>query len=254
MYDMAQKAGFDGPSSMTIAAIAEAESNGNPNAIHRNSDGSTDYGVLQINSVHFGHGASEQIAKDPQSAFNYAYKLSKGGTNFSDWSTFNDDTYVHFMPNHNAFQAYDVTKSYKDPFNFGVDPSTGKSFKTSNSMSDPYKSVSTPNTSSKSSKSSNSNDGYNLADDASKAFKEYLGSYGDTAKGISSGWGGFNDLTNLPMRLVKMVLGVICLVGAFMIIIEPTVADIATATTGIKIPEDATSKPKVSKEGKIIVK
>ena len=33
-----------------LARIVEVESSGNPTAIHRNTDGTTDYGLMQINS------------------------------------------------------------------------------------------------------------------------------------------------------------------------------------------------------------
>ncbi|MDY7577172.1 lytic transglycosylase domain-containing protein [Herbaspirillum sp. RTI4] len=36
-----------------LRAIARVESGGNPVAMHRNANGTTDYGLMQINSVHF---------------------------------------------------------------------------------------------------------------------------------------------------------------------------------------------------------
>ncbi|MDQ7980291.1 lytic transglycosylase domain-containing protein [Paraburkholderia sp. SARCC-3016] len=37
---------------VVLRAIAWRESHGNANAIHRNANGSTDYGMMQINSIH----------------------------------------------------------------------------------------------------------------------------------------------------------------------------------------------------------
>jgi hypothetical protein len=48
----AHSAGFPDSELVTAVAVAYAESTFNVNATHKNSDGSTDYGVWQINSVH----------------------------------------------------------------------------------------------------------------------------------------------------------------------------------------------------------
>lgn len=48
----AHSAGFPDSELVTAVAVAYAESTFNANATHKNSDGSTDYGVWQINSSH----------------------------------------------------------------------------------------------------------------------------------------------------------------------------------------------------------
>lgn len=48
----AHSAGFPDSELVTAVAVAYAESSFNTNAVHHNADGSTDYGVWQINSVH----------------------------------------------------------------------------------------------------------------------------------------------------------------------------------------------------------
>ncbi|TKC79100.1 lytic transglycosylase domain-containing protein [Trinickia terrae] len=45
---------YQGVNPVILRAIAWFESKGNPDAVHRNSDGSIDVGQAQINSVHFG--------------------------------------------------------------------------------------------------------------------------------------------------------------------------------------------------------
>ncbi|MGV2288698.1 lytic transglycosylase domain-containing protein [Trinickia sp. YCB016] len=50
----AQAGAYQGVNPVILRAIAWFESKGNPDAVHRNSDGSIDVGQAQINSVHFG--------------------------------------------------------------------------------------------------------------------------------------------------------------------------------------------------------
>ncbi|MEX3955908.1 lytic transglycosylase domain-containing protein [Trinickia sp. EG282A] len=49
----AQAGAYQGVNPMILRAIAWFESKGDPNAVHRNADGSIDVGQAQINSVHF---------------------------------------------------------------------------------------------------------------------------------------------------------------------------------------------------------
>lgn len=49
---LAYSAGFPGSELHTAVAVAYAESNGNPLALNRNRNGSTDKGLWQINSIH----------------------------------------------------------------------------------------------------------------------------------------------------------------------------------------------------------
>ncbi len=225
LFDLAQKAGFSGGSALTIAAIAEAESNGDPSAINHNKNGTTDYGVLQINSSNLKSlGITPQQAMDPSTAFNAAYMLSKSGTNFHDWTTYNDDRYVFFKPDKHEWTPYDSTK-IKGAQNLGIDPSTGKPFKTANTINTPYKSTKTLG------KSDKQPDQSNWLDDARKLGSEYLGSYGDVAKGVSTGWGSFKDLSNLPNRVLKVIIGVILIAGALIVLIAPTVTEAALGGT-----------------------
>jgi hypothetical protein len=90
----ATRAGFTGSGLITIVAIAMAESGLNSTAVGHNLNGTTDYGILQINSVHFGENyggvtVSQSSAQDPDSAFRIAYGMSQGGTNFCAWCTYN---------------------------------------------------------------------------------------------------------------------------------------------------------------------
>ncbi len=49
----ARAGAYQGVNPLVLRAIAWYESKGNPNAVHRNADGSIDVGQAQINSVHF---------------------------------------------------------------------------------------------------------------------------------------------------------------------------------------------------------
>lgn len=102
-----RNAGFSGDNLVIIVAIAMAESSLDTHAInHANANGTSDYGILQINSVHFGtrftardgqsYTVSETAAFDPQIAFYYGYALS-GGTNFKPWSTYKNGAYLKYI-------------------------------------------------------------------------------------------------------------------------------------------------------------
>lgn len=101
LQQLAANAGFTGNAQNTAAAIALAESSGNPNAVVFNDGGKgfNSYGLMQINAVNDNAvpgGAA--AATDPQTAMNDAFILSQGGTNFSPWSTYNSGAYQNFLP------------------------------------------------------------------------------------------------------------------------------------------------------------
>lgn len=90
----AEKAGFTGTSAVTATAIALAESGGNTTITHVNSNGSIDYGLWQINSV---HGYDPQSLLDPDFNAKAAYAISSGGTDFQPWTTYTTGRYQSFM-------------------------------------------------------------------------------------------------------------------------------------------------------------
>jgi hypothetical protein len=95
---MAQQLGFTGNSAQTIAAIALAESGGDTQAVGHNLNGTSDYGLVQINSIHFATGdITAGGALNPYSALAYAYTLSKKGSDFTPWSTFTNGRYTQFL-------------------------------------------------------------------------------------------------------------------------------------------------------------
>lgn len=99
----AQQAGFQGDSANTIAAIAMAESGGNPYAINYADPGGS-YGLTQINAAAHGATAINTLG-NPLAAFQQAYTISQGGQNFTPWSTFNNGAYLPYTPAGSAGSA-----------------------------------------------------------------------------------------------------------------------------------------------------
>jgi hypothetical protein len=81
-------------------AICMAESGGIPhkNNAGLNRDGSVDYGLMQINSIHADMvGGNLPSLYDPATNMRIAYRLSKGGTDWTPWSTFNSGRYLKYL-------------------------------------------------------------------------------------------------------------------------------------------------------------
>lgn len=74
------------------AAIAMAESGGDSQASHVNSDGSIDRGVWQINSVHGSLSTFDPIANAKA-----AIQISNNGSNWSPWTTFKTGAYKKYL-------------------------------------------------------------------------------------------------------------------------------------------------------------
>lgn len=89
----AQKAGFSGDQLVTAVAVALAESGGNPQAV---GDQGTSYGLWQIHlPAHPGITAAQ--AQDPTQGAAAAFAISKGGTNWSPWSTYTNGAYTSYL-------------------------------------------------------------------------------------------------------------------------------------------------------------
>jgi hypothetical protein len=106
LLQLAQGAGFKGQDVQTMAAIAMAESSGNPGAHNRNaSTGDNSYGLAQINMLgsmgparlkQFGLQKNEQLF-DPQTNFKAA-KQVRDSSGFGAWSTYGSGKYKQFLP------------------------------------------------------------------------------------------------------------------------------------------------------------
>lgn len=91
-------AGFPESAIPTMIAIARAESSWNPNATHRNSNGSIDQGLFQINSIHKNNSWYPQNPFDPYQSAVAAYNIWKGaGGTYRDWTVYNSGAYRQYL-------------------------------------------------------------------------------------------------------------------------------------------------------------
>lgn len=101
-----RNAGFSGASLNTAYAVAMAESGGNAKAFNGNAGtGDKSYGLFQINMLG-GMGperrkayglSSDADLYDAQRNAQIAYKMSKGGTDWSPWSTYKRGDYKKYL-------------------------------------------------------------------------------------------------------------------------------------------------------------
>jgi hypothetical protein len=84
--------GGSSSSANVAAAVALAESGGNPNAKNLNTNGTIDRGLWQINSI---HGARSTF--DPGKNADGAVAISSGGRNWRPWVTYNTGAYRKFL-------------------------------------------------------------------------------------------------------------------------------------------------------------
>ena len=97
-----------------LVAVALAESGGNPSAVNRNTNGSIDVGLMQINSI---HGYKEAEMKIPSRNMAAAWSISGEGRNWKPWVAFNTGAYLLHIPAAKAGVASLVGKGYS----FGTD-------------------------------------------------------------------------------------------------------------------------------------
>lgn len=86
------QAGGDPSKALEASAIAMAESGGRANATNNDSNGSTDKGLWQINTVN-GHLSTYNPLKNARSAI----ELSDNGNNWDPWVTYHNGDYLKYM-------------------------------------------------------------------------------------------------------------------------------------------------------------
>lgn len=97
-------AGIASNTIVVMVAIALAESGGNPDATHHNPNGSTDYGLWQINSIH-SQALSSGNWRDPVDNARMA-KMILDTQGFGAWTTYNTGAYRQNNRMHKALVGY----------------------------------------------------------------------------------------------------------------------------------------------------
>src|SRR6478752_4384307 len=105
----AYDAGFRGEALKTAIAVVYAESGGNELSVNKNANGSEDWGLFQINSIHKDQITKAQALTALANA-KYAFKLSKSGTYWKPWVGYTNGNYKQYLPKA-AIVAADVDKS-----------------------------------------------------------------------------------------------------------------------------------------------
>lgn len=113
---LAHYVGFKGQSQANVAAIALAESGGNPNASHVNTDGSIDRGLYQINN-RFHPDVSDSCAYDPVCSTRAVMAMTGGGKTFSPdpWNP-SVDHWTSQLPKVEAAQKAGGWKQFQSQF------------------------------------------------------------------------------------------------------------------------------------------
>jgi hypothetical protein len=99
--NLAVKAGFTTAEAAVMTGICLAESSGNITATHKNSNGSVDFGLAQINSIHkdLCPGGDLMSLYDPGTNLAVAHKIYvAAGNKFTPWVTYNNGAYKKNVP------------------------------------------------------------------------------------------------------------------------------------------------------------
>lgn len=97
--------------SKLAAAIAMAESGGDPNAFNRNRNGSVDRGLWQINSIHGGLSTF-----DPMGNARAMASISGGGRNWNPWTVYKSGAYAKYL---NTGGPVEPTFIHRQPWDAG---------------------------------------------------------------------------------------------------------------------------------------
>jgi soluble lytic murein transglycosylase-like protein len=104
---------------LILRAIAWQESHNRPDALHRNANGSTDYGVMQINSIHLStlsqYGISRSTLMEPCknvyiAAWHLRQKMNKYGNTWAAVGAYHSET--PSLRNRYAQQIADILQQW----------------------------------------------------------------------------------------------------------------------------------------------
>lgn len=113
VYHAAVSAGFSPSDAVIATQIAWAESGWDPAATHTNSDGSTDYGLMQINSVHADILRTGSWS-DPVANMRMA-RAVKAQQGWGAWVGYNSGNYKRVKVSGNPFSAGSQEISFDAP-------------------------------------------------------------------------------------------------------------------------------------------
>jgi hypothetical protein len=111
LVELLKAVGFKGKALKTAWAVAKAESNGRPFAFNGNTKtGDSSFGIFQINMLgSLGPDRTEKYNLDlyaelfsPVKNAQIVYRMTKGGTDWSSWSSYNKgaiNKWLHKFPN-----------------------------------------------------------------------------------------------------------------------------------------------------------
>lgn len=102
----AKAGGFPDSLIPTMVGIAFAESKWNPQATHKNTNGTTDFGLWQINSAHASEFSMANW-QNPAANAAMAYKVYKA-QGLTAWATYNSGSYKQWVP---TASQWDVIKA-----------------------------------------------------------------------------------------------------------------------------------------------
>lgn len=126
----AASAGFPAAQLDMATAIAGAESGYNPTATNHNTNGSTDYGLWQINSVHADLLGGHDWRDPAQNAWMAFQVWRQAGGSWMPWATYNSGAYKKYLPAGSTPPAAGGTPACQPPLAVAgtrsvTDPHTG---------------------------------------------------------------------------------------------------------------------------------
>lgn len=107
MINAAKKAGFTSAALVTAIAVSLAEDpTSDPALVNKNTNGSVDRGLWQINSKAWPNYDGSRLLTDPVYNASAAYTISKAGNDWSPWVTYTAPVNVGGKANPHSYMYY----------------------------------------------------------------------------------------------------------------------------------------------------
>lgn len=203
-----RNAGFPDSAIPTGIAIAEAESSWQTGNCNPNDPNGGSFGLWQINGIHFLNGTSLACAFDPQCSTNYAYQLSNGGQDWTPWGTYTSGAYQQYL-NGNTLPTGNI--QFSSEISSGKCPDKGQPCTCPDGYSVAVNNLGKPIC-------KNNAFPYNTA-----SCKECPGSSDPLTKisNFLDSISQFGQWLADPVRIIKLVFGVLLIGGAIFLIASP---------------------------------